>query len=87
MRDETDIQTDYPWLTTVEARGWQHSLQWLLETLGPLGGLIAPMLWIAQPFSRMVGAHRVIGDLAHLLETPSERDRLQGWLEDRTDER
>jgi hypothetical protein len=82
MRDETDMQTDYPWLETVRARGWQEPLRWLVDTADPIGALVAPLLWIAQPLSRAFGADDVLGDMAHLLDDPAERARLRRWLND-----
>ena len=78
------MQTDYPWLETVQARGWQEPLRWLVDSDNPTGALIAPLLWIAQPLSRAFGAGRVLGDMAHLLDDPAERARLRHWLDNHT---
>jgi hypothetical protein len=70
------------WIKQVKMRGLANPVRVLLDVLEPLGPLGAQMLYVAQPFSRVLGASDGVRQLAETLEEPGGIERLRRMLDE-----
>lgn len=72
------------WATTAKAQQWAAPLRLLLDITEPLSPLLAQMLWLSQPFARVLDAHHTLDAWAQMFASPDQRERFRRLLDDDT---
>jgi hypothetical protein len=69
------------WVEQIKARGLDGAVLTALDLLTPLGTIVAQLLHVVHPASRLVNWQDHIAQLADLLENPEAIDALKRRLE------
>ena len=73
------------WVLALKRRGLNEPVALLLETLGPLTGLLAQAVYIGQPFLKGLLPGEQWGSLVNMLEDPQQRNDFVAFLQEDID--